>query len=233
MKRHLQVLCAGAAKAAFTQTAALFRERTGIEVRCSFGSVGALLRRLEAGEQADLLVLNSQAAEQLVHAGKACVPTVQLGTVGIGLAVQQDAPALEVPSPEALRQVLLDAPSLAYADPAHGDTSGIHFHGVVEKLGLAQQLAGKTRFAQLGLEVVEFVKRGEVALGATQASVIATAEGVRLAALLPAELQKWTTYVGVRTKKWVALESASLLLTHLEQPASVDIFRSAGFLVDP
>jgi molybdate transport system substrate-binding protein len=189
----IHVLCAGAVKHAFTQLAGRFERDTGHSVKCTFAAVGTLVRQHAEGAKADFLLLNRPAIDALLSQGKVMAPVVDAGTVGVGIAVRSGSPRPDLSSPESLRAALLETPSLSYGDPAHGDSSGVHFAKVLERLGITQAVAARTQLAPSGLAVAERVRDGHVALGATQASVIAACPGIELAGLLPAELQQLTT----------------------------------------
>ena len=226
MSEHgaIRVLSAGAVKAPFSAAAARFEAATGTRVSCSFAAVGSLRERLESGEHADLVVLNGPAVESLRRQGSVS-GVHSLGCVGVGLAVRAGGALGDISTPELLRDVLRRTESLAYGDPRHGDSSGVHFASVLEKLGLAGELRGRTRLADSGLQVVDWVGSGHVALGATQSSVIRSSERVSLAAMLPRELQKETEYVC-----GLVGPAARRLLEFLQQPECQDLFSDAGLL---
>jgi molybdate transport system substrate-binding protein len=169
----LHVLCAGAARHAFTALAGSFERASGHRFKCTFAAVGSLVRQHAEGARADFLLLNRPAMDALVSQGKALAPLLDVGTVGVGIAVRSGSTRPDVSSPELLRAALLDAPSLSYGDPAHGDSSGVHFAKVIGQLDISHAVADKTRLAPSGIAVAELVRDGHVAIGATQASVIA------------------------------------------------------------
>lgn len=225
----IQVLCAGAAKHAFTRVIAKFEQDTGNRVHCQFAAVGTLLERYRSGSAADLLVLNWPVLEQLAAEGKVDAPPRELGTVGVGIAVPRGANRPDLSSAGALREALLRADSLSYGDPEKGDSSGVHFAKVLRQLGIEEAVAGKTRLAPAGLAVAEMVRDGVVAMGATQASVIAACEGVVLAGLLPTEVQHLTTYACGTVCNAGAAEAARELARFLGSRFAAEVFGQSGF----
>jgi molybdate transport system substrate-binding protein len=230
-RQPMHVFCAGAVKHAFLSAAAQFERDSGHSVSCTFAAVGTLLRQHADGEKADFLLLNRPALDGLLSQGKVLAPVFDVGTVGVGIAVRSGSARPDLASSDALRRALLDAPSLSYGDPAHGDSSGTHFSTVIARLGIADAVAGKTRLAPSGLAVAELVRDGHVHLGATQASVIAACSGVELAALLPAELQHFTTYACGCAAQADAPEAAQQLLDYLRTARARETFASSGFMV--
>jgi molybdate transport system substrate-binding protein len=227
----LQVLCAGAVRHALTALASRFEQDTGHRVKGTFAAVGTLLRQYEEGAPADFLLLNRPAIDGLVAKGKVLAPVFDVGTVGVGIAVHSTSIRPDLSSPDSLRAALLDAPSLSYGDPAHGDSSGVHFAKVIEQLGIADAVGAKTQLAPSGIAVAERVRDGHAAMGATQASVIASCPGVELAGLLPSGLQQLTTYTAGCAADAHSAQVARQLLDYLRTDHARQIFASSGFSV--
>jgi molybdate transport system substrate-binding protein len=150
-----------------------------------------------------------------------------LGTVRIGVAVRRGGPHPDVSTVAAFRATLVGAQSVAWGDPARGATTGIHFAKVIERLGIAGELASKQRLAADGLDVMRKVGSGEAELGITQKSEILHADPALFAGLLPDELQLATTYTA-----WVPGDDgtpARAFLAALTVPAARERFRAEGF----
>ena len=65
----LKVMCARSMHLVVGALRQAFRRETGHEVELSFGTVGALQKRLDAGETADVLILGAPAIDKLAKAG--------------------------------------------------------------------------------------------------------------------------------------------------------------------
>lgn len=109
-----------------------------------------------------------------------------------------------------------------------GDSSGVHFANVLERLGIALQVRVKTVLAPAGLAVAELVRQGDVALGATQASVISACDGITLVGLLPPDLQHITTYSSGIMRHAASPEAAKLFVAYLNTPSARASFDKAG-----
>lgn len=229
MDSSMQVFCAGAVKSAITDFARSFERETGAVLQFTFGSAGSLQAKA-AAEPVDVLIVTRPVLEKMALEGKVLGETiVDLGRVGVGIAVRDDAVLPDVSTPESLRNLLLAASSLTYGDPAKGDSSGIHFASVVERLGIAKELSAKTQLAPMGLAVAERVANGEAQIGATQASVILGRKGIKLAGLLPPSLQHITTYSAAVVRNSTAVETAKGFVSYLSTPAARSKFGDAGF----
>lgn len=223
------VLSAGAVQDVMGKLAGDFRDRTGTGVTLSVGTVGALTDRIAAGDTADIVIVTAQAMSELVRQGKVVPETVvEVGRVGVGVAIREGAPLPDISTAEAFRQTLLVAGSLVYADPAKGASSGIYFATVLDRLGIAEVVRGKTTLLPGGF-VVELVAQGKAEIGIHQITEILPVKGVVLAGPLPAELQKITTYSAGIMNQAVAAEAAAEFLRFVTGSEAAPSFKAAGF----
>jgi molybdate transport system substrate-binding protein len=191
---EVKVLTAGAFKSVVTALAPEFERRSGHKLVVANDTAGALVRRIEAGEAFDLVVLTPQAIEQLGRKGKIAAGTAaNLAKVGIGVVVKQGAPRPEIGSVEDFKRALLQARSVAYIDPAAGGSSGIYLDRLLTRLGIADAIKPKAVLVPGGL-VAERVVNGEAEIGVHQISEILAVEGATLVGPLPPEIQNYTVY---------------------------------------
>jgi molybdate transport system substrate-binding protein len=138
---EINVLSAGAVEPGLHAAAEAFRKISGDDVKVRFATAPALLQRVGGGERADVLIAPPAVIEQLGKAGKVDAKSgISIGRVGVGVAVRQGAPIPDVSSVDALKRALLEAESVVYN---HAST-GNYVHGLLERLGVADQLAKKT-----------------------------------------------------------------------------------------
>ena len=83
-----------------------------------------------------------------------------------------------------MKRTLLTAKSIVYADPAKGGASGVYFAGVLNRLGIADQMKDKTILVP-GPQAAEVVAKGDAELGIAQASEIVPVAGSLLVGPLP------------------------------------------------
>ena len=225
---EVRVLAAGAAKAALEKIAPEFQRISGHTVRATYDTVGAQRDRVLKGEPADLVVLSDSAIAQLATAGKVSGEQRQfIGKVAVSLAVPAGAAAPDISTPEALKQALRQAGSIAYADPARGATAGTHFDKVLVQLGLRESLQGKLHVLPFGVDVIKDVSVGKFALGVSQSSEILQHEGITMVGPLPPPYALTTGYSAAVTSDQPAAE---LLLQYLGTPLVRAQFRATGFL---
>src|SRR5690349_21147598 len=83
------------------------------------GAIGAMAKRVEAGEAADVLIASRAQLEALGKAGKLRPETIaELAKLGIGVFVRKGAPKPDLSTVEAFRRSMLAAKSIGYNDPA-------------------------------------------------------------------------------------------------------------------
>ena len=226
----LVIWSGGAAKGAVSEVIAGFTRSTSQGAVPDYAPMGTLMKRLavEAGG-ADIVVLSAEAMEEAVKKGYVMPDSItEVGRVGVGVAVNQNAAAPDISSADAFKATLLAAKSIVMIDPATG-TSGKHLAEVFERLGIADQLKAKTTYLAGGY-VVEPVGKGEIELGLHQISEILPVKGVKLVGPLPAELQKVTIYQAAITARPLNLEAARAFLDQVRAPGVRAAFARKGFM---
>ncbi|SDB69334.1 substrate-binding domain-containing protein [Belnapia rosea] len=199
--------------------------RTGQPIHAEFAPTAALLRRLEAGELADLAILTAEAVEALMASG-----TLRLGSRRdlcvsvIGVAVRAGAPRPDIATPEACRAALLGARSIAYS---RAGASGIFFAGLIERMGIAEAINAKATVIPQGL-TGELAARGEAELAIQQVSELMTVPGVDIVGPLPEALNTRAVFsAGVFAG---AAEGAGLLLAEIGRALTPGLLEANGLL---
>jgi molybdate transport system substrate-binding protein len=95
-------------------------------------------------------------------------------------------------SVDALKQTLLNAKSIVYADPAKGGAAGVYFAHVVDRLGIVMS---KTILVP-GAQAADMVASGEAEIGVGQTSEIVPVAGAQVLGPLPGELASTTVFTG-------------------------------------
>jgi molybdate transport system substrate-binding protein len=224
---EIKVLSAGAVRAIVTELAQVFEKDTGHKVTLAFGTVGVTRKRL-ADEPADVVIMTDVAIDESSAQGAVVAGSRRdIARTGMGVGVREGAPKPDISTPEAFKQALLAARSLTYVDPAQGATSGIHFAGVLQKLGIADAVKAKTTLVPGGYPA-ELVARGEVEMVVHQISEIVPVKGVTLVGPLPKEVQKVTTYSAGIAKKAASPDAANAFVAFLTSPAMKPKFAASG-----
>src|SRR5262249_59161804 len=124
-----------------------FERASGHTVGVSYGPSGGIARRFAGGEPADMILIDSGALDDLIRQGKVRPGRSDVARTAIGIAVRKGAPRPDVSSPEALRQALLAAKSIAHTAPAGGGITAAHVMRLFERLGIAAEGTPEVKLA--------------------------------------------------------------------------------------
>jgi molybdate transport system substrate-binding protein len=158
--------------------------RAPVAMDVEFDPTMRLLKRIEAGERADIAILTDAGVEGLMAQG-VLVPGSRrdLALSHIGMAVKAGAARPDISTLAALQATLLAAPSIAYSGAG---ASGLFFAGLLERLGIAEAVNAKATIIPQGFTAA-LAARGEVALAIQQISELMAVEGVDILGKLPPE----------------------------------------------
>jgi len=222
---EIRVLSGGAARAFVEPLAATF---PGPAVKLEFQPMGKLVQSLAGGYRADMVIVTSEVLPQLERDGRVAAGSGRpVARVGIGVAVNENAPLPDISTPEAFKRALLAARSVVYIDPKTG-TSGKHVAEILQRLGIADEVNRKATLGQGGY-ITEPVGRGEIELGIHQISEILPVKGVRLVGPLPPELQKYTVYVAAPVLNSQKKSAVDAFIAHLSAPQARARLAASGY----
>jgi molybdate transport system substrate-binding protein len=223
---EIKLLSAGAVRAVVSGLAESFSQETGHSVKATFGTVG-VVRKALAEQPADVVIVTDVALDELIKQNAVTGARTDLARAGVGVGVREGAVKPDIATPEALKQTLLAAKSLVYVDPAQGATSGIHFAGVLQRLGITDAVKAKTMLWPGGY-AAEAVQKGQAEIVVHQISEILPVQGVTLVGPLPGDLQKITIYSAGVAAKTTAPDAAAAFIAYLMRPAARTKFAAAG-----
>jgi molybdate transport system substrate-binding protein len=215
--KTLRLLSGGAAHGLVEQVRPSFESRTGCTIDGTFSAVGAMRDKLLAGEPADVMILSRALIDELASSGHVVPSTVtDVAKVATAIAVRKGDPLPDVGTADALRAALAQADAIHFPDPAQA-TAGIHFAGVIKKLGLADQVAGRVKLGPNGATAMRALAAStdRRPIGCTQETEIRATPGVALAGPLPPGCDLVTIYTAAITALSQAPVEAAALLAAL------------------
>jgi molybdate transport system substrate-binding protein len=208
-----------------------FREQTGAAIEGSFGAVGAMKEKLEAGAPCDAIILTAAMIEELAKSGHLLLEAgVPLGRVRTGMAVRAGDPVPAIHDPDALRAALLAARGI-YVPDITRSTAGRHFVDVLKRLGIDEAVASRVHaFPNGAMAMRELAAaRGPNLVGCTQITEIRYTPGVSLVGALPAELESATVYTAAVASGARDVELARAFVALVGGPASRTLREQCGF----
>ena len=230
----LQLLSAGAAKAVVQALAVSFEREAGATLSATFDAAGAIRDRFLAGVPCDVLILPAAMLDALAAQGKVEPDSIApLGNVPTGIAVPAGEPAPAVAGVDGLRAVLVGASTL-YCPDIERSTAGIHFVGVLKKLGIHERVAARLRPYANGATAMAAMARAEPvghsgAVGCTQVTEILYTPGVALVAALPEEVALSTVYSVAVSRDAGNAGRAQRFAALLTGEGSRELRRAGGF----
>jgi molybdate transport system substrate-binding protein len=221
---ELRVWAARAFATVLAEVGSEFTQASGHSLVVSSGLPNEFRRRADERERFDVLITVAAPLDEWIRSGLVVAATrAEIARSGIGVAVRSGSPAPDVRSVEAFKRALLAAKSIAYLRVG----SGLYFHGLVERLGLAEAVASKAIRPETD-SVGELVANGEAELGVVVITQILTTPGLAYAGPLPPELQSEIRFGGGVSARSRAPEAASRLLAFLKGKSAAAVIRAQG-----
>jgi molybdate transport system substrate-binding protein len=222
----VRVLSTNGVKAAMEALKTQCERAAGRPLAIEYGSSAALKRKIEAGQAFDVAILTPETTADLVKAGKIADGTAaDLARTGIGFGIRAGAPKADIGTPEAVKQMLLKAKSIAIVKEG---ASRATVDRMFERLGIAAAVASKTTL-ELGTEKAgESVAQGRSEVEIIPLSEIPLVQGVEILGPLPGDLQnilRFQASVGANAKDAAA---ARKVIQFLTSPAAAPTYKTKG-----
>lgn len=232
MTRELKVFSSIAVRGVLETLVPGFEQAHGVRLDIAWNTAPALVKRLQAGESADVLILNRAGMDTVTRAGRVLAGSeVTLASSATALAIRAGAAQPDISTAEALKRTLLAARAIAYTDPAAGGASGIYFGQLIERLGIAAEVNAKTTFPPPAGLVGHLLVSGAVDLAVQQKPELLEVAGIEILGTLPGALHMVTTFVAGIDVSSIEVETAKALIDTLGAPSTAALFRARG--LDP
>ncbi len=227
---EIKMISAGAVRSVIAGMITDYRASSGDTFDFTVGTTGQLRDVIASGQPADLLITSAPLMTELEKTGKLTPGSrIDLGRVGIGIAIREGAATPNFSTPEAFRQLLLNVKTLTYTAPELGGTSGVHVLALLKQFGIYDDIAKKAIHAKGGIDISEKVARGEAEIGITLISEIVPVKGARMAGPLPETLQLWTVYASAIPASSTQPDAARAFVKALTSPAMAARWTAGGF----
>jgi molybdate transport system substrate-binding protein len=226
---EIKVFSVNGVKGVLENLGADFQAATGNHVQFTFGTIGQLEEKMEAGEMPDVLVAIAPGIAKAEQQGKIVAGSiVEVGRTGMGLAVKEGTVIPDISSAQSFRNALLKAKSLAFSDPKTGAASGVAFAKALTQMKIADQVKDRTVLVAGG-SVGELVAQGRVELGIQQITELLPVKGIVLVGPLPPELQSVTVYQAAVFRQTAKPRLATSFIQFITGPGVARRFADAGF----
>jgi len=225
MPNTLKILSSNSIRAVMGELVPQFERSSGMSVSVSYDPARVMLTRIEKGETGDLAITGSGAIDELVTKGKILAASRRvLARCGVGIAVRAGAPKPDIRTVESLKRMLLAAKSVAYTQEG---ASGMHFSGVIERMGIAAEVKAKA-VRQPGGLIGELVAAGKAEVAIQQVPELLAVPGIELVGPLPDGIQLVTvTCAGIFAGAQQA-QAAEEFIRFLTTPAATRVMKARG-----
>jgi molybdate transport system substrate-binding protein len=224
---ELKVFSTIGVQAALEELTPKFEQASGHKLVITWNTAAVLVKRIQAGETADVVVLTRASLDALAKDGKAAAePT--FASSGMGLVVKKGAAKPDISSADAFKRTLLNAATIAYSDPAHGGASGVYLAKLLERMGIAEQVKGKTRHPPQGGNAAVLVANGAAELAVQQVPEVVSVAGVDFVGELPADLNNITAFAAGPVAGTKQEDGAKALVKFLHSPEAAAVFKARG-----
>jgi molybdate transport system substrate-binding protein len=227
---EFRVMTTGAPRHVLDDVAAKFQTDTGHKVVFIQDTAGGVRRRMEAGEAAEIIVATPDVLTALMSAGKvAAGMRLDFASTGVGVGIKEGLPKPDISTVEAIKKLIVEAPSIALPDPKAGGTSAVYIEGLFKRLGVADVVNAKAKL-KAGGYAADLVASGDAQIVFHQMSEIKPVKGVVLIGPLPAEIQLVTVYSAALSSGPVS-DAAKAFMAAVAGPAGRAATEKAG--MDP
>ena len=224
---EIRVLSVGAVQVAVRDLAAEFQKETGHQVIFTVASPAVVMQKIKANEVHDAVIVSEPAMDQLDREGIVNPESrVRLAKTGIGIAVRDGAAVPDLSTPDAFKQALTAAKSIAHGDPTLPNQSGETVQKILANAGILDAVKPKLRIAGLA-DSHTLIASGEVEIGLFNLSEITEGKGVKSAGAVPAPLQIATTYEGALMSDGSVPEAARAFVRFLASADARDKWTAA------
>ena len=207
-----------------------FEKETGNKLIITWSTASLLAKRVQAGEQADALVLIKGDIETLKTAGKIMPGTDVIFSKSIfAVGVKAGTPKPDISTAEALKQALMASKAVSYTDPAAGGASGIYTAKQIDKMGITEQMKGKTRHPPSGGFSGRLLVDGQADIAINSKPELMSVPGVEVVGPLPGDMAYTVTYDAAVQSSAPQADAAKVWVKYLTSPEAQAVFRAKGF----
>jgi molybdate transport system substrate-binding protein len=222
---ELKALAGGGIAGPLNELVPQFERSTGYKVVIQYGATPDLIKIATSGAPFDLGVTPREVlADAAARARFAPGPTTDIARVGFGIAVRSGAPKPDLSTPDALKQALLKAQSIAFL-PA--SAAGAQVIKVFERLGIAEEMKAKTKVQASPAAIPQAVAKGDAELGIFLINVL-IAPGVDFAGPFPPEIQQELVFTAAASADTKDIDGAKALISFLRSASSAAVIKAKG-----
>jgi molybdate transport system substrate-binding protein len=208
----LKLLSSMAAREVLAELSRGFTAQSGHAVSAQAAGGVEVAKRIQDGDDADVVVLADAAIDKLISAGALRPGRVDLVRSGVAMAVRTGAPRLDVSTEAAVKAAVEAASSLSYST----GPSGVYLEKLFARWGILESVRPRIVVPPPGVPVGSLVAGGEASLG------------FQVLGPLPDAIQTITTFSAGISIRCQQPQLAAQLLAYMCQPAASAVKQRYG-----
>ena len=225
----IKLMASGAMAHALQEIGDDFAKKNGHTIEYTVSTTGVLQDKLRGGEKADIIEVTSVGMDALVKENLVDPATrIEVAKALVGVAVKDDTAMPNIATPDALKQALMSAHSVAYIDPKIGGQAGATIVGVLKGMGIQDEVAKKSVYGKTGAEAVQKMVAGEADIAISFTSEILPIKGAKLVGPLPPALQNPSSYAAAVPVGAPNPELSKALLRAMQSAEAHKMITAAG-----
>jgi molybdate transport system substrate-binding protein len=220
----LKLLSSMAAREVLAELIRGFTAQSGQAVTAEAAGGVEVAKRIQAGDDADVVVLADTAIDKLIAAAALRAGRVDLVRSGVAIAIRCGAPRPDVSTEAAVKAAVEAASSLSYST----GPSGVYLEKLFARWGILESVRPRIIVPPPGIAVGSLVAGGQAALGFQQLSELLNVAGIEVLGPLPAAIQTITTFSAGISMRCQQPQLAAQLLAYMCQPAASAVKQRYG-----
>lgn len=205
-----------------------FERATKHKLELNYDNSGAVVKQIQGGATADLVILPRDGIDALMKEGKIVGGSVlPLAHVTINLAVPKSAAKPNIASPDALKRMLLTAKSITFPDSTAGSATGVQFMKALDRLGIAKEVQAKSISADIK-KMQGLVDSRKVDVVIHQAGNLLTLTGVDIIGPIPESLYQPIVFTAAVMNSAKDASAAKAFINFLHNPEAAKVITAKG-----
>jgi molybdate transport system substrate-binding protein len=220
---ELKLIAGGSLAPLFRELGPQFEKASGHTLSIHFDSTPNIISRINAGTPFDAVVVPIDVFKDAA-AKSHLTEATNIARVGYGVIVRAGAAKPDLSTSDAFKKALLAASSVSSTPSS---AAGAYIAKVYERLGIADEMKGKTRAEALPTAIAPAIAKGDAELGIFLTNVF-NAPGVELAGPFPADLQQELIFPAAVAADAKEPAAAKALVDFLKTQAAIAAIKAAG-----
>ena len=231
-QKQISVLSWTLVKPALDRLIPQFEKTSGYKVNLTLVAGPASKERVATGDIFDVALMAGPVGDVLAS-GQVVMSSVKtVSGLKLSITVRQGAPKPDISTRDAVTKALLNAKSIAYVDPNRG-TIGINAWATVQRLGLVEQLRGKTMLASGGPGAQQLAAKGVVEINLGPFYNDELVPGVERVGALPRDVSTPSPIVGAIGIHAKDAAGAKAFLDFLSSPQANAVYKELNMETVP